>query len=128
MLVFDAEPLLAFFTGEAEAPAVRRLLDRVHQGKEEGGVCTVNLAEAFYFLHRRSEQDAESAVTALGEWGLVFHPADAVWKEAAKLKADHAIPLGDAYAAATALSLKAELVCGADSPFDKIAGVRLRRI
>jgi len=50
-----------------------------------------------------------------------------IWKTAAKIKAENNIPLGDAFAAATALTFDAVLLAGRDSDFADL-GIKIERI
>jgi len=126
MLVFDSEPLDGYFRGEPSAAATAKLLEQVDSGKEVGTLSTVNAAEVFYVLHRISPAMAEEKMRRLQAWRMRFQSTDAVWREAAKIKASTAIPLGDAYALATAVILRGVLVCSRDSHLRRAAGSRVR--
>ena len=123
MLVFDAEPLIDLLTGEREAKRLIPVLERIQRGTETGGISFVNLAEIYYVLRRRSLALAEQELAELKDWGLRFLSADPVWKQAADLKANHGLPLADAFAAATAIALGAKLVCGNDAHFTGLSGL-----
>jgi len=51
-----------------------------------------------------------------------------LWKKAALIKVENAVSLGDAFAAATAISLNVSLVTGADVEFSKIRNLKLERV
>jgi predicted nucleic acid-binding protein len=82
----------------------------------------VNLTELYYILYRRSPDLAEEKERTLRGYGLVIVPVDdnTLWKEAAKMKAKHALSLADAFAVATAKVKKASLLVGQDAEFDDI--------
>lgn len=121
--VFDTQALLIFYLGEEGAEKVADMLQDVLEGKIIAYINIVNLAELYYILARKSEQLAEEKVQNLRGYGLkvVAVVDDAfLWKEAARIKANHPVSLADAFAAATAKTKKAILVIGKDSEFDDI--------
>lgn len=129
-LVFDAQPLLAYFLGEPAGRSVREILRAVGAGGEVAWASVVNLAEVDYTLRRRTPRK----VGALLEWllatGVKPASADDTWKEAARIKAEHSIGIADAFALATALEKRATLVVGDDPDFDNAdaLGVDLKRV
>lgn len=117
MLVFDAEPVLAFLVGEPRARRVRPLLERVSAGREPGGMSRVNLAEVAYVLERRGPGAGTAAVLELEAHGISAIPCEPAWREAFVAKSRHpALSLGDAFAAGTAKALRAKLVVAGDAP------------
>ncbi len=130
-VVFDSQSLLKLYLGEPGSGRVVELLREVLEGKIEGRVNVVNLAEIYYILRRKSKQAAEEKEANLKNYGVKVIPVDpdsSLWKTAASLKADHALSLADAFAAATAIELKSKLVTGADEEFDDIHGLNVERI
>lgn len=124
--VFDTQALLSFYLGEKGAEKVANMLQDVLEGKIAAYINIVNLAELYYILARKSEQLAEEKEQNLRGYGLkvvAIKDDDTLWKEAARLKANHPVALADAFAAATAKTKKAVLVVGKDPEFDKIKGV-----
>src|ERR1035438_2084281 len=120
-VVFDSQSLLKLYLGETGADEVVRLLREVEQGRLDGWINVVNLAEIYYILHRKSREVAEEKEESLRSYGVKVVPVDAVsplWKRAASLKAEHSMSLADTFAAATAMELRAKLVTGADVDFD----------
>jgi len=130
-IVFDSQSLLKLYLGEPGSDEVVALLRDVLEGKKEGRINVVNLAEVYYILQRKSKRTAEEKEQNLKSYGVRVVSVDSdgsLWKRAASLKAEHAMSLADAFAAATALETKSRLVTGADLEFDKIHGLDVQRI
>lgn len=130
-IVFDSQSLLKLYLGESGSERVVVLLREVMEGKLEGHINIVNLAEVYYILRRKSEQTAEEKEENLKSYGVKIIPVDPnspLWKRAASLKADHRMSLADAFAAATAIEFKSRLVTGADEEFEGIHGFSVERI
>ena len=130
-LVFDSQSLLKLYLDEPGADEVVRLLREVQQGKSDGWINVVNLAEIYYILRRKSREAAEEKEENLRSYGVRVVPVDEdspLWKRAASLKAEHSLSLADAFAAATALELRAKLVTGADVDFDGVRGLQVERV
>ncbi len=80
---------------------------------------------------RKSREDAEEKEESLRSYGVKVVPVDAVsplWKRAASLKAGLSVSLADAFAATTALELRAKLVTGADVDFDGVRALQVERV
>lgn len=122
---------MALFRDEARGRRVLALLGRVEAGREAGYVSRVTLAELGYLLQRRNPVAARTALGSLLAHGLEPFPCEPVWEEAAGLKARHAdLSLADAFAAATARALAAELVVAGDAALLRACpseGIALRR-
>ena len=130
-VVFDSQSLLKLYLGETGADEVVRLLREVEQGRLDGWINVVNLAEIYYILHRKSREVAEEKEESLRSYGVKIVPVDSVsplWKRAASLKTEHSMSLADAFAAATALELRAKLVTGADIDFDGVRALQVERV
>lgn len=129
--VFDSQSLLKLYLGEPGADEVVRLLREVQQGRADGWINVVNLAEVYYILCRKSRDVAEEKEQNLRSYGVKVIPVDGdstLWKRAASLKAEHSMSLADAFAAATALELPAKLVTGADVDFNDVRTLQLERV
>ena len=121
MVVFDTESLLLFYLDEEGAPVVEEWLGRVIQGAVQGWLSVVNLTELYYILYRRDAAIAEEKIRNLNAYGLqIVQPQDAIWRKAGVIKAMHAIPLADAFAAATAQVKEDQLLVGRDDDFDDL--------
>jgi predicted nucleic acid-binding protein len=130
-IVFDSQSLLKLYLGESGSERVVVLLREVLEGKVEGRINIVNLAEVYYILRRKSKQTADEKEENLKSYGVKVIPVDSdssLWKRAASLKADHSMSLADAFAAATALELKSRLVTGADEEFEDVKGLDVEPI
>ncbi len=121
-LVFDSEPLIAYFIGESSASKVIELLKKIYCGELKGYVNLVNLSEIYYILHRIDPSQVEAKIGFLGHYGVHFIPVkdDELWKTAAKIKSQHRMSLADAYAAATAIQTGSTLVIGRDQEFSDL--------
>jgi predicted nucleic acid-binding protein len=121
-LTFDSEAILAFFLGEAGAELVRDNLEKVQKGEIEGYINILNLTEIYYILSRVSPKLAEEKQRNLRLYGLKIVPINdnGLWREAAKIKCDHSMSLADAFAVATAETLKTKLIVGSDKEFNNL--------
>lgn len=125
--VFDTEVILKFYLGEEGAEKVGKYLENVASRYDSGYISYVNLAEFYYILYRKSNRIAEEKMNNLLSFGIKPVDVKESWKTAAKIKAEEGIPLGDAFAAATALTLEAVLLVGRDSDFADL-GIKIERI
>jgi len=128
-LTFDSEVILAFFLGEAGAELVRDSLEKVQKKEINGYINILNLTEIYYILSRVSPKLAEEKQRNLRLYGLriVSINDNGLWREAAKIKCDHALSIADAFAVATAQNLKTKLIVGSDEEFKNL-DVELLRI
>jgi uncharacterized protein len=130
-VVLDTQVLLILYMGEKGADRVSNLLVQILEGKIKGYMNVVNLAELYYILARKSRKVADEKERNLRSFGIKIVPVqdgDDLWKEAAILKASHALSIADAFAAATAKTLRSRLVTGSDPEFEEIHGVQIERI
>ncbi len=127
-VVFDTEPLLAFYMGEEGDTVVEEMLDRVIDGDVKAYINIVNLTELYYILHRYSPEAAEEKTRNLRAYGIKVVPLtdDTLWRLAAEMKSRHPMSLADAYAAATAQVTGSRLVIGRDQEFDALEVKTLR--
>ena len=118
-LTFDSEAILAFYLDEAGWEVVKDCLGKVENGKAEGFMSTVNLAEIYCILYRRDPVLAEEKCNALRVIGVKIVPLedDGVWRRAAQIKGQHRLSLADAFAVATAEASKSTVVVGSDKEF-----------
>ena len=131
LLTFDSEPLLAFFLGEPGAETVGDQLSKIQNKEAQGFINVINLTEVYYILYRLNPALADENCRALSILGLTVVPVedDDLWRNAAKIKAQHPMSLADAFAVATAQTIKAKLVVGTDREFNgtNINLVRIRK-
>ena len=128
-VVFDTQALLVFYLGEPGADRVEDYLKSVLDNKVEGHINVVNLAELYYVLSRVGRNVADEKERNLRSFGIKIVPVrdkSELWKKAAMIKAENALSLADAFAAATAITLKATLIAGADPEFNKIKNLKNR--
>ena len=130
-IVLDTQALLMLYMDEEGAEHIAGILKQVLDGKTKGYMNVVNLAELYYILCRKSKKVADEKERNIKSFGVRIVPVEdntSLWKSAAMLKAKHSLSLADAFAAATAKSLKSKLVTGADPEFDKIDNIQIERI
>ena len=129
LLTFDSEPLLAFFLGEPGAETVRDYLSKIQNKEAQGFINIINLTEVYYILYRLNPTLSNENCRALSSLGLTVVPVedDDLWRNAAKIKAQHPMSLADAFAVATAKAYKTKLVVGSDREFNE-ANINLLRI
>lgn len=126
-LVFDTEPLVAYFCDEKGSDAVEKYLTAV-EGSTEGYISAVNLAEVHYVVRAiDSKERADTVTDILEESGLSRIDTEETWPLASEYKARHAIALGDAFAVATANSVDGTLLVGADDDYEEITSVPIER-
>jgi predicted nucleic acid-binding protein len=121
-VTFDSEALLAFYLGEDGGETVMELLEKVQSRQIEGYINILNLTEIYYILYRADPKLAEEKQRKMRLYGLKVVPIqdNALWREAAKIKGEHALSLADAFAAATAKILKGKLVVGSDQEYKRL--------
>jgi predicted nucleic acid-binding protein len=118
-LVFDAEPLIAYYWDEPGSDAVDSIVDDLEGGDVTAFVNIVTCSEIQYVCGRDDRETARSYVQRVREWCDVVSP-EAVWQTAADYKRDHTIQLGNAFTLATAATKEATAYTGADGDFDGV--------
>jgi predicted nucleic acid-binding protein len=128
-LTFDSEAILAFYLAEKGGEVVRDNLHKIQNGTVEGYINIVNFTEIYYILARINPEIAEEKQRNLRLYGLRVIPVtdDGLWREAAIIKSKHSLSLADAFAVATAKTLKSTLVVGNDKEFNNL-DIQLLRI
>jgi predicted nucleic acid-binding protein len=112
--VLDSFALVAYFRGEPAGVAVKELLQKASRVDKHLHMTEVNYAEVKYMVIRKDGvQRWEEIARDLPTLPIEFHPADrGLADAAADFKARHKLSLADAFAAALARRLKADLVTG----------------
>lgn len=112
--VLDSFALIAYFRGETTGAIVRDLLDKAASADRSLQMSDVNYAELKYTLLKKDGPAAwEKAARILEGLPIEFHPTNrAMADTAADYKARFKMSLADAFAAALAKEMKAELVTG----------------
>ncbi len=113
-VVLDSFALLAFFRGEAGEEKVAALLERAGLRDEPVHMTEVNYAEVKYIVIRKDGKGRWDEIAGeLPALPIEFHPATRSLADfATEFKARYKLSLADAFAAALAKELKAELVTG----------------
>jgi predicted nucleic acid-binding protein len=112
--VLDSYALIAYFRGEPAGVPVKELLQKASKADKPVHMSEVNYAEAKYMILRKDGAPAwAEAAKVLIALPLEFHPADRELADlAAGFKSRFSFSLADAFAAALAKKLKADLVTG----------------
>lgn len=115
--VLDAYALLALFLDESPAAGeVDRILERADDGNCRVGISTMNGAEVFYIVAKRTSiERARRIRRSLSQLPVEFvAPSETSIWGAADLKTRHTISFADAFAARLALDDEADLITGDD--------------
>lgn len=126
-VIFDAEPLIAYFCDEPGSDTVETYVDAV-MGSSDGSISAVNLAEVHYIVRDIEDEDrADAVVDVIEETGI--RPVDAAetWRFAADVKFRHSPALGDAFALAAAKHVEGMLLVGTDTDYDDVEDVPITR-
>jgi predicted nucleic acid-binding protein len=119
------------YLGEAGSEEVEGYLDEISQGKTEGYLNIINLAELYYILRRKNKGVAEEKERNLLSFGVRVVPVthkSPLWKRAATIKSENTLSLADAFAASTALEHKCSLVTGSDVEFERVKNLKVERV
>jgi ribonuclease VapC len=119
--VLDSYALMAFFEDEPGAEKVEVLLAQAENGKASLIMSIVNWGEVYYSIYRsKGEEKAEEAVLIIEQLPIKVVDVDRNrMYQAAKLKANHPIALGDCLAASLAVDMNYAVVTG-DKEFKKL--------
>lgn len=126
---FDAEPLVAYLLDEDGSDTVEDILKEIREGEAWGSISPVTKMEVHYVGIRcgLNPDEIVGFLTSIKRIGVVTVPAENAWELASVLKNTHHIPLGDAFAVASATGSNTVLVVGADDDFEDIPTVQLLR-
>lgn len=126
-IVFDAEPLVAYFCNEPGSDTVEVYIDAI-EGSADGFISAVNLAEVHYIVRAiDSEERADAVVDVLEESGIRRVDTEETWPSAADFKFRYSPALGDAFALGTAAHVDGMLLIGADNDYDEVTDISIRR-
>lgn len=126
-VVFDTEPLVAYFCDEPGGEEVEQYLEAV-KGTTDGYVSAVNLAELGYVVRSLTSSDrAETVTGAVEQSGIKRVDTAETWETAATFKHRYSPALGDAFALATARAVGGTLLVGADDDYDTVTDVPVRQ-
>ena len=122
-VVFDAEPLVAYFCDEPGSDTVETYVAAI-EGPTDGYISAVTLAEVHYVVRAIGGEDrADAVVEVLDESGIRRVDTAETWRRAAEFKYRRSPALGDAFALATAVQTDATLLVGADDDYDDVTEV-----
>jgi predicted nucleic acid-binding protein len=122
-VVFDAEPLVAYFCDEPGSDTVETYVDAV-EGPTDGYISAVTLAEVHYVVRAIGGEDrADAVIEVLDESGIRRVDTAETWRRAAVFKYRRSPALGDAFALATAATTDATLLVGPDDDYDDVTDV-----
>lgn len=114
--ILDSWALLAFFEDEPAAGSVETLLSQAIEGRHQLYLCVINWGEIYYATMRAvSQREAElrmEEVSSLPIRIVGVREDLKLAKQAAVFKASYCLAYADAFAAALAKEMKAELVTG----------------
>ena len=126
-IVFDAEPLIAYFCDELGSDTVETYVDAV-EGAADGYISAINLAEVHYIVRAiNGEERADAVVDILEESGIRRVDIEGTWASAADFKFRYSPALGDAFALGTAAYVDGMLLVGADDDYDDVTDVPITR-
>lgn len=127
--VFDSSAVLSIVLRESDSNRAVDILRRARDGQTRLAIPFMAIMESAYQLIRRfSVEDGSKFRLTAGEWpATVFHSNDRWIHEAATIKARSGLSLADAWIAALALMLNAELV-HKNPEFDGVPGLRSVRL
>jgi len=113
-VALDSHALLKLLRDEPGAEAVSQLLEKATQRDQAVHMTEVNYAEVQYIIRRKDGDSVWATIAGeLAAAPIQFHPATRPLADlAAGFKARFRLSLADAFAAALAKDMKAELVTG----------------
>ena len=119
--VLDASALFAYLEGEEGHEKITKAFTRSIETDKRLLMCSVNWGEVYYVLARKYGLEESAEYMALIDtFPIDIIPADReITRQAAMLKAEHALPYADSFAAALAKLRKGDLIT-ADMDFKKI--------
>ncbi|GGM76826.1 putative nucleic acid-binding protein [Halarchaeum rubridurum] len=126
-IVFDTEPLIAYFCDESGSDTVETYIEAV-EGSADGYISAINLAEVHYVVRAiDGEERADAIIDVLAETGIRRVDTEETWPSAADFKFRYSPALGDAFALATATHVDGMLLVGADDDYDDVDDVSITR-
>jgi predicted nucleic acid-binding protein len=122
-IVFDAEPLIAYFCNEPGSDTVEAYVGAV-EGAANGYISAIDLAEIHYIVRAiDGDERADAVVDVLEESGIRRVDTERIWRVAADFKFRYAPALGDAFALGTAVHVDGTLLVGADDDYNAVTEV-----
>lgn len=126
-IVFDTEPLVAYFHDEPGSDTVEEYIEAINSGAD-GFISRITQTEIHYLTARiESVKRADLVVEVIAENGIRTIGCEDTWHAAAIFKQEYATALGDAFSLAAAEHVEGMLIVGADDDFDEITEVDIER-
>lgn len=121
--VLDAWAVMSYLEDEPSGEKVEELIASAHEEQIPIYMSVINLGEVWYaFAREISEEEANASVKILRDLRIqVENVGWEITQEAARIKSQHKISYADAFAAALAKVMKADLVTG-DGEFKSLDG------
>lgn len=121
--VLDTWAVIAYLEDEPSGEQVEDLIATAHEEQIPIYMSVVNVGEVWYTMAREiSEEEANASVKSLRDLRIQFENADwELTQEAARFKSQYKMSYADAFAAALAKIMKADLVTG-DNEFKPLDG------
>lgn len=120
-VVLDAEPIFTWIEGSAGANDIEQYLSDCYFGHVDAFMSEVNLAEVFYNCAGFNDLSyGKRKTNELRSYGVTPVDSSGVWEQAAEYKHEYTpnVPLGDAFALATATEQELPLLVGGDPHWD----------
>ncbi|OGW07967.1 MAG: hypothetical protein A2W75_00505 [Nitrospinae bacterium RIFCSPLOWO2_12_39_15] len=119
--VLDSYALIAYFEDEQGANKVEQILEQSERDKINLVMSIINWGEVYYSIYRsKGEEKAEECLLVIEQFSIELVEADKeLVYQAAKLKANHSIAMGDCFAAAVAMKMGYPVITG-DKDFKKL--------
>jgi predicted nucleic acid-binding protein len=121
--IFDACALLALYKNEKGSDKIEALLDDALAGQTAIYMHSINLIEVYYLFYRALGKDkANLIIEEIYKSPISFIDTidTTIFSETSRLKAQYAIPLGDAIGLATTIKMSGTFVSADHSDLEKI--------
>lgn len=125
-VIFDAEPLVAYYLDEPGADRIEQFLEAVEAGEIDGYMSPVTVSEVYYVCHDVSSSESAFAfIDTLQTNGVEVASGESAMWFAGKAKAEHSIALGDAWTLGTGWLVASRntgrtgILVGADEDYDE---------
>ena len=121
--VLDTWAVIAYLEDEPSGEKIEELIATAHEEQIPIYMSVINLGEVWYTVAREiSEEEANTSIKILSDLRIQVENVDwEITQEAARFKSQHKMSYADAFAAALAKVMKAELVTG-DKEFKSLEG------
>ena len=121
--ILDACSLVALFKKENGADKVKALLEEARTGQHDVFMNIINLIEMNYLFHRALGKEKSAALLeqiSLLPIQFISTIDEVIFSEASRIKAQYAVPLGDAIGLATVIRLGGTFVTSDHDDLEKI--------